>query len=264
MEVRKLSIITVNLNNRIGLIKTIESIKSQSFQNYEWIVIDGGSTDGSKEVIEENSNYISYWVSEPDGGIYYAMNKGLRQANGEYVQFLNSGDYYIDKNVLEYIFAQDQNLSDVNYGDQWCIDNGIVVEKRSYPANMNISFLFRSPLGHQATIIKTECAKACPYRAEYSISADRAFFLELYCKGAKFKYLGVPVVYFDVDGIGSNPSTKELRSRQLEDIKVSLWGEQVCSDIEELIDKENEFNFVLRSFPLNVMYRFYKWLQKLK
>ncbi len=90
----KLSIITVNLNNKDGLQKTIDSVISQTFKDFEWIVIDGGSTDGSKELIEKYSDYISYWVSEPDKGIYNAMNKGIKVAKGDYLEFLNSGDIF--------------------------------------------------------------------------------------------------------------------------------------------------------------------------
>lgn len=100
----KLSIITINLNNKVGLQKTIDSIVSQTFTDYEWIVIDGGSTDGSKELIEQYADHIAYWVSEPDKGIYNAMNKGIREAKGEYCFFLNSGDYLIDRSILQQAF----------------------------------------------------------------------------------------------------------------------------------------------------------------
>ncbi|MDR2910496.1 MAG: glycosyltransferase [Bacteroidales bacterium] len=94
----KLSIITINLNNVAGLQKTIESVVKQTFTDYEYIVIDGGSTDGSADIIKQHANKITYWVSEPDKGIYNAMNKGIRVAKGEYCLFLNSGDWLINSN----------------------------------------------------------------------------------------------------------------------------------------------------------------------
>ena len=100
----RLSIITVNLNNVTGLRNTIESVINQSFNEYEYIIIDGGSVDGSVEVIKEFSNKIAYWVSEPDNGIYNAMNKGLKQSAGEIVTFLNSGDEYLSNISLEIAF----------------------------------------------------------------------------------------------------------------------------------------------------------------
>ena len=90
----KLSIITVNLNNLEGLKKTYESVVSQTFTDYEWLVIDGGSTDGSREFIEQHQDKFAYWCSEPDKGIYNAMNKGIVRAKGEYLNFMNSGDYF--------------------------------------------------------------------------------------------------------------------------------------------------------------------------
>ena len=91
----KLSIITVNLNNLEGLKKTYESVVCQTFTDYEWLVIDGGSTDGSREFIEEHQDKFAYWCSEPDKGIYNAMNKGIVRAKGEYLNFMNSGDYFV-------------------------------------------------------------------------------------------------------------------------------------------------------------------------
>ena len=90
----KLSIITVNYNDAKGLERTIKSVISQTFHDYEFIIIDGGSTDGSVDVIKQYENHIDYWVSEKDGGIYPGMNKGLRQAKGDYLNFMNGGDCY--------------------------------------------------------------------------------------------------------------------------------------------------------------------------
>ena len=88
----KLSIITVNYNDAKGLERTIKSVISQSYQDFEFIIIDGGSSDGSLDIIKKYERHIDYWVSEPDGGIYQGMNIGLRQAKGDYVNFMNSGD----------------------------------------------------------------------------------------------------------------------------------------------------------------------------
>ena len=96
-----ISIITVNFNDKIGLERTLESVFSQNFRNFEYLVIDGGSNDGSKELLEKNSEKINYWVSEPDKGIYNAMNKGISFAKGEYLIFLNSGDHLKNENSLE-------------------------------------------------------------------------------------------------------------------------------------------------------------------
>lgn len=259
----KLSIITINYNNVSGLRKTIESVKSQTFQDYEWIVIDGGSTDGSKELIEENKQYFSYWVSEPDKGIYDAMNKGTVLAKGEYCQFLNSGDYLIAPNTLAKIFSKPLQ-ADVIYGDVWFIKENKVIEKRTYPDQMTLSFLFRSPLGHQATFVKTKAAQKYLYRTQYKISADRAFFLELYCNNHSFSHISQPVVYFDSEGIGSVSKTIDDRREQFYRIKRDFFSDQVTKDIEHLLSIEDEFQFVLRIKPLKWMYLFFKKLRQLK
>ena len=109
MSNKKLSVITINYNNKNGLIKTINSVINQTYKDFEFIIIDGGSTDGSLEVIQEYSGQINYWVSEPDNGIYHAMNKGIVMAKGEYCNFMNSGDCFFDEQVLKNAFSH--NLS---------------------------------------------------------------------------------------------------------------------------------------------------------
>ena len=110
-----LSIITINLNNREGLRKTIESVVNQTFQDFEFIVIDGASTDGSVEVIQDYPR-INYWISEPDTGIYNAMNKGIAKATGEYCLFLNSGDTLFQINTLTGIL-QSNPKGDIIFGN---------------------------------------------------------------------------------------------------------------------------------------------------
>jgi len=101
----KFSIITVNYNNKTGLFNTIKSVINQTFSDFEFIIIDGGSDDGSIEVIKEYSDRITYWVSERDNGIYNGMNKGIVQAKGDYVNFMNSGDTFYSNNTLENVYS---------------------------------------------------------------------------------------------------------------------------------------------------------------
>ncbi len=98
---KKLSIITVNYNNLEGLKKTVKSVVDQTWSEFEYLIIDGGSTDGCLEYIKIKENEIDFWISEPDKGVYHAMNKGIQKATGEYVIFLNSGDHFYKKNVLQ-------------------------------------------------------------------------------------------------------------------------------------------------------------------
>jgi len=97
---KKLSIVTINYNNLPGLKKTVESVLSQTCRDFEYIIMDGGSTDGSAEYLQERSGEFDYWVSERDAGIYNAMNKGLYKSSGEFLYFLNSGDLLFSKDVI--------------------------------------------------------------------------------------------------------------------------------------------------------------------
>lgn len=150
----KLSIITVNLNNRDGLKKTIDSVVSQTFKDFEWIVIDGGSTDGSKELVEQYADRISYWVSEPDKGVYNAMNKGIKVAKGEYINFMNSGDCFASSSILEDVFST-SHKADVLYGymTRKCV-NGEVNNLSMMKSKLSWIDFYRDGLPHQSTFIK--------------------------------------------------------------------------------------------------------------
>ena len=111
-----LSIITINFNNVAGLKRTVDSVLHQTADDFEYIIIDGASTDGSREFIESCSSKLAYWVSEKDNGVYHAMNKGIGHARGDYLLFLNSGDYLNDAEVLARVFNRPLQ-EDIIYGD---------------------------------------------------------------------------------------------------------------------------------------------------
>jgi glycosyltransferase involved in cell wall biosynthesis len=188
-----LSIITVNFNNLNGLKRTIDSVFTQSWKGFEYIVIDGGSTDGSAELISELSMAFSYSVSEPDKGIYNAMNKGLKAASGEYVYFLNSGDYLSDSGVLENVIREIKsenslsNRKDVFVGStrQEGFDDLI-----SPPEFISMYSLFKSTLPHQGIFVPRERALKFPFQEEYKIIADWIQCTEILREGvADFKTL---------------------------------------------------------------------------
>lgn len=256
----QLSIITICYNNLVGLKATMESVLSQTFKDYEWIVIDGGSTDGSKEFLESNNNAISYWVSEPDRGVYHAMNKGVAVAQGDYCQFLNSGDTLISPDILEKVFSYD--LSDVTYGDVWIVKEGKVLEKRTYPDSLTFPYIFKYPINHQVAFIRTSLVKQHPYREQYSICADRFLFLKLFLTGSHFKHLPLPIVFFDDNGMSSRPENFPERDRQCHAIKQEFfYSSQVVDEIEQLIIDSENYHFVQRIAPLRWTYTFFKKLQ---
>ena len=112
----KVSIITISYNNLEGLKKTYDSISRQTFCDYEWIVIDGGSVDGTKAVLKEHEHELSFWCSEPDKGVYNAQNKGTEHANGEYCIYMNSGDSFFADDTLEKIFEKHIDIANKELG----------------------------------------------------------------------------------------------------------------------------------------------------
>lgn len=207
----KLSIITVNLNNRDGLQKTIDSVVSQTFKDFEWIVIDGGSNDGSRELIERFADHITYWVSEPDKGIYNAMNKGIRVAQGEYLLFLNSGDWLYNGTVLER-FANGNYLEDIVYGNIIKVfGNGKEQNSKTDPLYCNtadkltLRSLAFGTIPHQASFIKKDLfAKYGLYDESYKIVSDNVFYIKTILEGdASYRYIDMDVSFFDAEGIGN-------------------------------------------------------------
>lgn len=209
----KLSIITVNLNNRDGLKRTIDSVVSQTFTDYEWIVIDGGSTDGSRELIEQYSNHFAYWCSEPDKGIYNAMNKGIAHANGEWLQFLNSGDFLYEKVTLEKVFYY-QYQADVLYGDIIIQSKSNQPEYRAYPDRLNLNFFYESSLCHQSIFFKHILFSSRNYNEKNRIVSDWEFGLQLFSQNFKFKHIPLIISVFDNNGISTLSESEIIKERK--------------------------------------------------
>lgn len=200
----KISVITVNFNNKSGLEATIKSVIGQRFKDFEFIIIDGGSTDGSKEVIESYQSSIDYWVSERDKGVYNGMNKAIAVAKGEYSIFMNSGDCFYSETVLEKVFVNhpDADFIAGNYKD------GEVLKKS--PQTLTFNYMFETAICHQAVFIRTSLLKANPYNETYRIAADWAeMYDELILRNASYTYRDVIVASLQPNGI-SKKGWKEL------------------------------------------------------
>ena len=204
----QLSIITINYNNLEGLRKTSESILCQSWKNFEWIIIDGGSTDGSKEYIEsvatKTDAHVSFWCSEPDKGIFNAMNKGIVQSSGEYLNFMNSGDEFLDKDTLLRVYELiSTNKADVFYGD--CIlDYGNRKETRVHPSSLDVYELIVLPLCHQAMFFRRYLFNDEQYDEQYKISCDCVKNIKLMLEGYCFRKIDIVVCVFDKHGISTS------------------------------------------------------------
>ena len=198
-----ISIITVNLNNIQGLERTMRSVLSQTSLDFEWIVIDGGSTDGSKELIKEHADFISYWVSESDSGIYEAMNKGINASKGDYLQFLNSGDILADDNIVS-DFNNQNFQKDVVYGNALIVDHeGIEVGFFNAPLEIRMSFFFNHALNHQATFFSKRCFERYRYNEQNKIASDLELYMLLLYKNFSFQKYNRTIVCFDNTGISS-------------------------------------------------------------
>ncbi|MFC7356863.1 glycosyltransferase family 2 protein [Jejudonia soesokkakensis] len=205
-----ISVITINFNNKLGLERTLKSVISQRDLDFEYIVIDGNSTDGSKDLLELNKNAISILVSEPDSGIYNAMNKGIRLASGDYLLFLNSGDVLFNDTVLNRVFNSLNNDIDIFYGDLILINNFNDIED-IYPNNISFAFLFEKSLPHPATFIKKELFYKYHYYSEnLNIVADWEFFMLAIIKyNVSIKHLGFFITKFDTTGISNQSKYRE-------------------------------------------------------
>lgn len=202
----KLSVITINYNNRDGLIKTIESVVNQTCRDFEYIIIDGGSTDGSVDVIKQYADKIDYWVSEPDKGIYNAMNKGIAVAHGEYLNFMNSGDCFYESTVVENVLP---NLCSADFyvGNIYVDNNGQLSLLNSSFVNHNLlNQIIFSGIPHQATFIRKETFdKFGYYREDLKIVSDfDHFYKAIMLNNADIQPMNIAIVIYDNSGISSN------------------------------------------------------------
>ena len=181
----KYSIITVNFNNKEGLRKTIESVIHQTFRDFEFIIIDGGSTDGSVDVLKEYDSLIDFWVSEPDGGIYQGMNKGIKKATGEYLNFMNSGDCFYSKEILEKVSSYHSN-TDFIVGKDYHYNNETHQGHVSIqPPRTTMIHFFVATLDHQSSFIKRELFTNSLYDESHRLVSDWIFFTEKIVKEGK-------------------------------------------------------------------------------
>lgn len=196
----KISIITICLNNLQGLKKTRESILCQTWKDWEWIVIDGGSSDGTTEFLEEHQEEMVYWCSEKDKGVYDAQNKGAQKATGEYSIFMNANDRFHDEHVLELI-VNSHPTADVVYGNWIQVFEDGKKGERFSPKDLSFFFLIADNICHQAMFIKTSLIQNSPYDISYRIFGDWAKWLSFKLDNRTFQYIDYFICDFALDGI---------------------------------------------------------------
>ena len=236
----KISIITVCYNNKNGLEKTIHSVKDQTYKGFEFIIVDGVSTDGTLDLIEKNKQYISTLISEKDNGIYQAMNKGISLAKGEYCLFLNSGDCLANNKVLENIFNP-SNEADIIYG------NVIKVKPHyrrliKYSSVLSLYDFYRTTaaIHHQASFIKRVLfQKYGLYREDLKINGDWEFFFRMIIlEQSKTKYVDMVISVVDGTGISNNMKKDNplrlIASKDKENILKSNFPVYILFDYQKL------------------------------
>jgi glycosyltransferase involved in cell wall biosynthesis len=185
----KLSIVTVCYNAEQTIEDTILSILNQTYNDFEYIIVDGNSTDGTNDIIKKflpdfaKKGVVVKYISEPDDGIYYAMNKGIDMAEGEWIAFMNADDSYYDSTTLSQIFAKQYDGYDVLYGSANLITEQEARIEKPYPLEELATHMVFS---HQSSFVRTEIAKIKKYDTSYELASDYQFFLELWLERKRF------------------------------------------------------------------------------
>ena len=246
----KLSIITINRNNAEGLRKTLDSVIAQTYKEFEYIVIDGASTDNSVDVIRASAlqaeGLTFKWISEKDTGIYNAMNKGLKKAKGEYTLMLNSGDYLVDEHVIERIMPE-LDGTDIVQGNNIEEQAGVVYRNRGYgKSDIDLFDIMKGHFLHQSSFCRRDLFERYGYFDEsYKMSADTKFFMT--CLGqndASFKYVDIDVANYDMSGISAemNGPWAKCHQEELERIHKEVFSERMYAFMFENDKKVRLYN----------------------
>lgn len=205
-----ISVVTVVYNGEKHLEQTILSVLEQDYDNVEYIIVDGGSTDGTWDIIQKYEDAIDYWVSEPDGGIYDAMNKGTALATGEYIAFLNADDWYPADSLKLVATAALEESVDYIFGDMDIYDENGFVKKRK-----PMHYKYGTPFGHQAFFVKNDLAKKYPFDTSFKIASDYDFMLTLIKGKCSYLQINKSLANFRMMGISS------ISNFDLENFKIS-------------------------------------------
>ncbi|MGC9151775.1 MAG: glycosyltransferase family 2 protein [Microbacter sp.] len=241
----KLSLITINLNNREGLERTIQSVISQTFTNFEYIIIDGGSTDGSVEIIKQFADHITYWISEPDTGIYNAMNKGIKLAKGEYLLFLNSGDFLASNNVLKIVIPLLKSNIDILAGYvKELKEDGI---NKYPPITFTFKSLYHTNIPHQSEFIKKDLLINLGfYNENLKILSDYDFNIKAFVKNSTYSHVDIMISCIDASGISYQLSNSNIIDSERKQIFASNIPRGMLEDYELFFELDKEFHPALK------------------
>ncbi|MBO4870433.1 MAG: glycosyltransferase [Muribaculaceae bacterium] len=193
---QKVTIITVCYNVKEALSKTVESVLGQDYQNLEYIIIDGQSTDGTSDYLKSLPADRIKWISEPDGGIYDAMNKGVKMATGQWILFMNAADTFVDSSIVSQVFANDTSDAEIIYGAVQ--KNGVV--KQAEPVHNSHRMFFC----HQCVFTRDYLLRDNPFDTHYKMSADFKFFKQMVLQKRRFLKTDIAIANFDTSGISNS------------------------------------------------------------
>lgn len=253
-----ISIITINYNNLEGLEKTIQSVTSQTFKDFEYVVIDGGSNDGSSAVIQKNKAAIHYSISEPDTGIYNAMNKGIKASTGAYLLFLNSGDVLNGNTALADFVSHKDFGGDIIYGD-YQYEKG----EKIFPDILSPLFFVRTSLPHQSTLFKREVFDGMGlYDEHYTIVSDRAFYVKCFLSNRfVFKHVPYSLSIYDQNGVSNNPKHKEIQAAENETMFQEHFG-VFYEDYKKMLLLQSQLNQARRETVSGILKRIMNKIKK--
>jgi glycosyltransferase involved in cell wall biosynthesis len=260
----KISIITVNKDNAVGLKRTINSVVNQTYTDYEWIIIDAASKDESVDLIQQHKHHLSYWVSELDNGIYAGMNKGLMRATGEYLLFLNSGDSFVDNKVLQKI-GETSLVADIVLGKvNICSDEqGVIQKDYTIPyLDLTLFSLYLYSMPHQASLIKRKLFEECGlYDENCKVYADWKFFVDvLILKNKTLQHIPITIANYDATGISSANTNinKQCLQREHQEIFKDLIPERIRKDYEKALQLYNDIYRIKWLLKRPLLYKLFR------
>lgn len=263
----KLSIITINFNNSEGLYRTMKSVFSQTRKDFEYCVVDGKSVDNSVEIIKSFGNDVLtsfHWISERDSGIYNAMNKGIRMSNGEYLLFLNSGDWLYDENVVSEFLDKDWK-QDIIDGNVFVLyDNRGMVDLSPNDSEADFDFFFHYSLWHQSAFIRKDAFERFGYYDEsFRIVSDWDFFMRSICfMNASYRHWDRTVAFYPFDGISSVKENEAMKKNERERALLKYLPVSVVNSYEK---KDREIVSLVaekeRNAKIPIFHRIIIWIR---
>lgn len=248
----KITIITASYQAVSTIEQTLASVVSQDYPNLEYIVVDGGSTDGTVDIIKKYAPRGVRWVSESDRGLYDALNKGVRLATGDYIEIIGADDALVDSNVISRIVAQLEPDTDILSGQEWCVDeesrtqypyyNKIVRNRKAYHGGM---------VPHAAMFVRRKLLLDHPFDMHYQIAADYKFFLQCYYDPfVKIQYIDEMVAFFALSGMSTNIEACQDEDNRIYDELGLAFRSPIDSNASSAKRKLKQVLEALGVFPL--------------